>query len=174
MIQTRAADPEERVFITKSWLDEYRRVPSSGTIPAHLFAKLYVPVVHHVLDNPDVTTLVACHSSAPSVVLGFIVTESGFTRPVLHFLFVKPDYRGNGIAKALLAAANLNPKEPFFYTYETEFTGKHLRAGDRWLGTYGRHVVVVKKDVNRDSLGSKRAIRARRFTERAHGRQEGR
>lgn len=169
MINTRPAIVEERRLIVSKWLDEYKRVPSAGTIPGNLFLTAYLPVLYSIMDHKDVSTTVATHAAAPDVVLGFAVTEVGFTRPVLHFCFVKDDYRKNGIATRLLKDAGINPKEPFFYTYETEYTRKSLRDSPRWIGTYNRNIVVIKKDINFLSLSSKRATRRREHEERVGG-----
>ncbi len=117
-----APNADELALVFDAWANSFRKSPWAGCVPNHLWDQVSrecasgilsrgARIVVGVVDLPDGGRRVACYS----------VSEPG----ILHWLFVKRDYRGIGWGTALL--------------HETFPTGNHkythrTRASARFLG----------------------------------------
>lgn len=57
-------------------------------------------------------------AEAEGSMLGFIAFEEAAV-PVLHYVYVKPVFRGEGIFPSLLEAAGISEGQSFLYTFRT-------------------------------------------------------
>lgn len=111
LMTIRPAEPGDHAFIFRSWLmGAYHgnragkgvRVPVGapgdylGSIDQDAFMKGYHKYIESMLTGATVS--VACLRENPDVILGFSVSSG----PVLHWVFVKPDWRKIGIARDLV------------------------------------------------------------------------
>lgn len=112
---------DARSLVYSTWLRSYEHSsPMTKQIPRKVFFAEH----HKILDgifarNP--TVRMAVMPEDPSVVFGWAVYEPG----TLHYVYVKPDFRKHGIARALLA----DLPRPFAYshwTYILRDLEKHL------------------------------------------------
>lgn len=122
--------------------------PSCGAPVPHDFASVMTPTLHGVLARRGVAVWVASNPRAapPMDLHGYLVVETGAnlpsyrppdyelmvttaTEPMVHFCFVKRAYRGFGIARALLAAAGVDPAGPLLYSCKTADVSALERAG---------------------------------------------
>lgn len=69
-----------------------------GSIEQDTFMDSYHKFLEHLLSRPAVKVMVACLVEDKDVILGFSVVENH----ILHWAFVKPDWRGIGLAKDLI------------------------------------------------------------------------
>lgn len=79
-------------------LDPKSPVDFFSSIPQDQFMASYHMFLDILLTRPTITISVACLNSDPDVILGFSVHEPG----ILHFVFVKPQWRRIGIATDLV------------------------------------------------------------------------
>jgi hypothetical protein len=84
-----------------------------------LFLRLFKPISKALADRS--TVLIAADPDDPETILGFIVYEKRAV-PVVHFLKVKGELEGKGIAKALLGAAGITLDAPAVYTFASPET----------------------------------------------------
>lgn len=73
--------------------------------PRQLISQLVIENIH--------TTIIACHPEHPEVIFGFLMFSR--SRKCIHFVFVKPAFRGFGIAAMMLAEA-FKTDVPKYYT----------------------------------------------------------
>lgn len=119
VIQTREASGIP-AFVSKSWLASFRSSDWAGPVPNNLFEQVYADAIRQLLER-GAQVLVACNPDAPDHVLGWICFErTRDDRPVVHYMYTKSLFRRRGVARSLLAAAGIDPKARFFYTYRTE------------------------------------------------------
>lgn len=122
---------DEFPFIFDSWANSYRKSPWAGTVPNHLWDQVSRETARSLLDR-GARVLVAVtpiEGSDERRVMGYIVAEPG--DKVLHWIFVKKDYRGLGIGKALLAA--MCPGEDHWaYTFRTRASAGFLGGRFHW------------------------------------------
>ncbi len=107
----RPATAADRPFIVSGWSASYR-MSRNETRPMALYAKQKHEEVNYYLDRAGVETLVA----EGSVLTGFIT----FERPdYVMYCYVAQPFRLNGIARALLAEAGIDPATRFRYACQT-------------------------------------------------------
>ncbi len=122
-----AREGDER-FIRHSWVESFRVSHYAGMIPMEDYHRNQHRWCQKLMDRDGVSVVVAYEIAHEPQIYGFCVVEDGFTLPVLHYVYVKDDYRQlpqkdpaypRGIATMLLERAGINPKAPFYYTYKT-------------------------------------------------------
>lgn len=74
-----------------------------GTINKKSFMDNYPAVLDKILEKDNTQLKIACLSQDENVILGYCIVEG----PVLHWIAVKEAWRGQGIAKKLLAGSEI-------------------------------------------------------------------
>jgi ribosomal protein S18 acetylase RimI-like enzyme len=128
-------DADEFKFILDSWSNSFRKSPYAGCVPNNLWPSVSRSTITQLIARPS--TEVKCALSPTSEgergrVMGYFVAEPG----VLHWLYVKKDFRRLGIGTKLLAEATKNwrgchqtsPR----YTHKTGSSQRFLPPGWKW------------------------------------------
>ncbi len=122
----RAPTPDDLGFVLKSWIRTYANSPWAGALSRErLVAAIKGTITDLIERGAEVT--IACSRRRPEVIYGFVCHEAGYDWPVIHFVFVKPLYRGMGIGKELVARACGESEEVPRYTHRTADTPRVLR-----------------------------------------------
>jgi GNAT superfamily N-acetyltransferase len=101
----RRAGPDDMAFIVHAWLEGYwADCPCSLVMPKAEWSKRWHTVIENILADERSVTLVACSPDSDTFLYGFICA-----RPpdVLHWLYVKQAFRGNGFASVLMYKAGI-------------------------------------------------------------------
>lgn len=118
----RHARNSDYIFILSNYQKSFRNSQFAGIIRNNQ----YYSVMKNTLDDllaRGARCVIACDKLDSDNLVGFILFETTNTVPVIHYLFVKPDFRENGIAGYLLHSAA--PEfEPFLYTHKTSHSKK--------------------------------------------------
>lgn len=96
----RKAIPEDIPFITNSWLKSYRQSGDVKMIPNNQYFHYQHKMVEHLV--PKSIVLVAADKDDMGIIKGWICAEVIPNALLLHFVYVKNDYRRMGIGSALL------------------------------------------------------------------------
>lgn len=124
-LRVRKAATEDLSFILDSWLKDYKRSAYAGVVPNNLYDKVYSNTIQQLLDR-GMTVLVA-EGTQVNTLIGYIAFEASRSGAgVVHWLYVKKPYRGNGFGCYLLQAAGIDPAKPYFYTFRTRASKKFL------------------------------------------------
>lgn len=117
---------DELPLIIDAWATSYRRSPWAGCVPNHAWNRVIREGISDILERSTcvVKVAVAPLESGERRVMGYSVAEP--EKLILHWLFVKHDYRKLGIGRQILGAAC--PDEAWRYTFRT-------RASARFLGS---------------------------------------
>lgn len=125
---------EELKLVYDAWANSFRKSPWAGCVPNHLYDQVSREVAKSILDRGarvvvDVTPIAGREEEYPAVrrVMGYAVLEPD--RRVLHWLFVKRDFRGTGVGTRLLEHAC--PDGEWCYTFRT-------RASEGFLNKHGK------------------------------------
>lgn len=98
---------EDKAFILSTWLRGYRH---SSTFAQRVTNEVYYRWHHLLLERllarETAVALVACLDDSPEVILGYLAMEKQ-DASVLHWVYVKADFRRMGIARKLIDAAGL-------------------------------------------------------------------
>ncbi len=90
--------PEDKNFILSTWLKgQYYGCAYFKQIPSNIYYLKYADKIIEKLSQPQMRMTVACDASNPHWVVGFAVFDDH-----LHWVHVKKDFRGMGIARLML------------------------------------------------------------------------
>jgi len=124
-----APRPDEYSLVYDSWARSFRKSPWAGCIPNHLYDQVSRAGIADILDRgARVVCAVQELDEGARRVMGYAVSEPN----VLHWLFVKRDYRGFGVGSALLRETIrdwLPPGEgnpQWVYTHRTNASARFL------------------------------------------------
>jgi len=104
---------------------------------------IYHKVLSGLMERSGFAAIVAFNKEEPSQIFGFMACESGFTAPLVHYLYIKEDFRRlpkkdpafkKGIATILMEEMKINTKEPFYYTFKTGAFYKLTKWNGPWSG----------------------------------------
>jgi GNAT superfamily N-acetyltransferase len=126
---------EEFKLVVDSWSNSFRKSPYAGCVPNNLWAEVSRATITQLIMRPTVEVTVALAPAGEMPrgrVMGYYVSEPG----ILHWLYVKKDYRRLGIGAALLKhstrewpdALKRRPR----YTHKTDSTVRFLPPGWKW------------------------------------------
>lgn len=125
-------------LVIDSWLKAYRKSKWAGVIPNNLYTPVMSNAIQQLIKRGARIMLAvnADYDPPPGVakhyehhILGWLCYEyTSDAQPVTHFAFVKPGYRRNGIACALMRAAGFEPYSRFYYTFRTDMSSKFKAA----------------------------------------------
>lgn len=124
-----APEPSEWAFIFDSWARSYRRSPWAGTVPNSLWDAVSRQASAGLVDR-GATVLVAVtpiEGQEGRRIMGYVVAEPA--RKVLHWLYVKDDFRRMGVGSRLLDS--ICGEGEWTYTHRT-------RMSERFLNKRGR------------------------------------
>ncbi len=126
-----AVSAEDRKFAISSWLDGQRFTHTAGLVQMDDFYDVMWPQYEKALAREGMRTVVAFEETDPSFLYGFIAADPGDQRVPEHngsvrwwpglvlFVFVKQNYRREGIARRLFAEVGIDPKQAFLYASNT-------------------------------------------------------
>ncbi len=115
-------------FVFKAWISSFEGSPWAGVVPAHVYYDIAKMSINQLLHR-GMKIALAVNPDDDNQIIGFIAYES--SGPLLHYLFVKDLFRGEGVAKALLAFAGFDPSGPVFHTFRTPDLSKLRRMVHR-------------------------------------------
>lgn len=128
MVNLRAMDRDsesERAFICKSWVESFKtsalaRLVSQGGI-THEESRAWEPslgyfVTWNALASSLVTRSRVRVADDEGVIAGFMVWEPWDSSHVVHYVYVRPAYRGKGVARSLL---NEVPAGTTYFTHRS-------------------------------------------------------
>lgn len=102
-ITLRPYRPTDEGLIYSSWLKALRYGNDwfSHIAPVSFFTH-YRKVIDSILSRPGIEIRIACLKDEPDVIVGYSIFEKRLALSILHWVFVKHDWRGIGIANQLL------------------------------------------------------------------------
>lgn len=97
-VVVRPAEFSDEAFIMASWLNGNRYGNTYfEDIEPNMYFKAYAERIKKIFQTPNIQIDIACLESDPGTILGYMVWHDS----VIHWAFVKSDYRNQKIARAL-------------------------------------------------------------------------
>mgnify|MGYP000734099617 CR=1 FL=1 len=115
-------------FIRHSWVESFRNSHYAGMVSMEDYFKVYHTVVKKIFGREGAHLLVAFNPPHPSQIFGFCCYETGFQLPLIHYIYVKEDFRRlpskddtfkEGIATMLIKESGIDPKKHYYHTFKT-------------------------------------------------------
>lgn len=118
LIRMRAATEADVGFIFNSWLKSYR----SSLFAKHISSSVYFSGHHKFLEAliPNAEIKIACNDQDPTQIYGYICAQYIEGILVVHYVYVKQDYRNLGIGKMLLDQFDHSMERASCYTHQTK------------------------------------------------------
>lgn len=115
-------------FLYSTWLKSYRN--SVRGCPTPIYNMGQRARINKIMASPDTNVLVACDPDTYELVFGYMVCGAG---NALHYLYVKMQYRQQGIANALLTS--LDASLPIQYSHKPNeiWVERHLKNAPRFI-----------------------------------------
>lgn len=133
----RPYQPADLGLIINQWLGrDWRDSKYSGVVPNDQFKRVYAECIRQLLAR-GATIGVACNPSKPEHLLGWACYEHTPRDRILHFVYVRSLFRGQGLGRALLTEVGFPRGVAYVYTFRT-------RDSDRFL-TGGRHLPALAR-----------------------------
>ena len=136
--------PDERGFVISSWLLSYRKSMSAGIVPMDRWWEIMEPVVARYLARSRVIVAAdPTETTRTADLFGHVVYETPPGRlPFVWYVYVKHDYRRNGLARGLLRTAGITVDTPIHYGCRTPVLTRLHEAGKlpraEWRPLLGR------------------------------------
>lgn len=122
-IKIRTVSPNDTNFIISTWLNHYKNNSYfAKKIRKPVFYYWHELIVKNILAKKSTSALVVCPNDDDEVLLGYLISEKIDTTHIIHFCLVKQEFRRFGIAKKLLAHAQIDPRKSLFthWTYDLD------------------------------------------------------
>lgn len=123
-------DAEEYPLIFDSWARAFQKSPWAGCVPNHKWDEVSRAGISEILDR-GALVLVAFTPLEDGTrrVAGYAVSEPA--RKILHWVYVKRDYRGMGLGTELLDKT-VGEAAGWSYTFRTKASAGFLGSALRW------------------------------------------
>ena len=122
-------------FVYDSWARSFQKSPFAGCIPNHLYPQVSRAASAEIADRAKVLVAYADLEDGTRRIVGYSVSEP--ERKILHWLFIKNDYRRLGYGTALLKET-CGDNDQWFYTHRTRSSVPFLGPRFRWDDKYAR------------------------------------
>lgn len=104
-------------FLYSTWIKSFRDSGFCRAVPTPIYNRSQRERVRALLEKDFTYVLVACSPETPELIYGYAVGEAP---NVLHYVYVKKDYRGQGIGKRLLShLLDHSTNNPVLYTHKS-------------------------------------------------------
>lgn len=123
---------DELNLVYDAWANSFRKSMWAGTVPNQLWDTVSRATIGEILNRGARVTVatVDLPDEGARRVMGYSVSEPA--KRVLHWVYVKRDYRGMGVGSALLADVLADDVSPWTYSHRTN-------ASSRFLGKQFSH-----------------------------------
>lgn len=143
----RDAIQEDLPLVYNSWLKQYRNSPFTTGMGNDLYFTQHRKVISAILKRSEVR--VACDPNDSNTVYGWACGES-YDTPLIHFLYVKKDFRGSGLGKMLLSEYGWESGKHIISTHYLKYRGKEFSVGDKQIiyNPYLINIYLAKEKEN--------------------------
>lgn len=119
---------EDLPFLYNSFLKSYRDSPAVKSVPNSIYYAGQHAIIETIIASPHATIFIACNPDDIQQIYGYALGEMHDTTAVVHWIYCKHPFRGNGIGTALVGAL-IKDAQTIYYTHRVKNIEKLL--GDR-------------------------------------------
>lgn len=146
----RKIQPLDHDFVYHSWLHSVK-------CPTKMVTTMTRKLIDDVVSKEQVS--IYCPDGDPDHIIGWASWGKLEDTPVLHFVFVKKDFRQNGIGTELLRSIFPKKNSTIFTTFWS-FHTQQMNAKDKWGLKFRSHLLptVIFEIMDREVRAALRAI----------------
>lgn len=104
-------------FIFATYLKSYKLAPVNRRIRDTIYYPAQHALLERCLARPSTKVVIACLTDEPSTILGYAIRE--YERAIIHYIYVKHEFQGYGIARMLISPDKRDPVD-YTFTHWTE------------------------------------------------------
>lgn len=134
-VHHRGGTHDDVPFVVDSWLESYRR--SVDHVAGPVYWSLHRELADQLLQRSVIT--IACHPEDPSHIFGWSAHEMRGGLMVLHYVYVKADFRRLGLGRGLLEEIRARGCH---YTHRTHVGARLMRGLGAHFNPYLAGVVT--------------------------------
>ncbi len=127
-VRLRPAVPGDLKFVVKSWVRSFANSDWAGPMSRERLVRAIKGTIADLIAR-GAEVWVACLAEHTDFIFGFVCFERDWQWPLVHFVYVRDDYRDNGIGKVLVGHATDNRENDARYTFKTRYTRRVLPQG---------------------------------------------
>lgn len=98
----RAPTEEDLPFIYSTWLKSYRNTDWAKHMSNDTYYFHHKAICAAILESPTTVTTLICDESDPEQLYGYVVAQVIGGKPLLHFAYIKYNFRKLGLMKSLI------------------------------------------------------------------------
>jgi hypothetical protein len=118
-VKLRLANLTDKNFIFSKWLKNYKFSSRfAKRIKNDVFYKWHQLILENIMARPSCSVVIAHPIDDPDVNLGFICYENQNDTKIIHYVFVKPEFRNFGLGRTLYNHA-MNDSIGGYFTHWT-------------------------------------------------------
>ena len=136
-VEIRSLIDSDIPFIFNSWLKAYRNSPAACKVNQNIYFSEHHKLVERLLN--EATTLVMSAAGDPATVYGYINFQEVQGVFVLHFAYVKHDFRTLGLFKELMKATKHDFSAAGMYTHQVRSNGI---LEEKWNLLYSPYILI--------------------------------
>lgn len=125
----RPACDKDYPFILQSWVRTYTKDRRWGPLSPRAVARAVHGSILGLLTSDGIEVRVATNPENPWFIFGYVVSDTKYEHPVIHWVYVKELYRRMGIATDLVRLACGEKPGQVHYTFGTRATKYVLPEG---------------------------------------------
>jgi hypothetical protein len=133
-------------FIQNSWgASYYKGADYLDYLSPKEFNSKHRPIREELLKKPTIACIIACDSQDEDLILGWILVEKPKGKGLLlHYLYVKEAFKGEGISEELIKKAL--PEKPILVTHMTDRARKIIKKKKEFFKDYyyAHHLIMVR------------------------------
>lgn len=108
-------------FLYATWIKSFRDSGFARGVPTPIYNRSQRARIERLLEGKDTYVLIACSPETPELIYGYAVGE---TPNIIHYLYVKMDYRNQGIGNQLLLHLwDYGADNPVLYSHKSSDIG---------------------------------------------------
>lgn len=123
-------------FIQNSWgASYYKGADYVDFLTPNEFNNQHRPIRENLLKRPTTAIIIACDRADEDLILGWVLVEKPKTEGLLlHYLYVKEAFKGEGVSNELLKKAL--PEKPILVTHMTDRARKIIKKKHEYFKDY--------------------------------------
>ena len=126
-IKYRKAVEADFDFIYSSWLKSYRNSEATKHLTNAVFFHHHKAIVKNILESKNTETLIICSDKDDDQLYGYIVVETIYSEIVLHYVYVKYNFRKLKLISDLCKSTNILDKVNFITHLPRKFDSSKSR-----------------------------------------------
>jgi len=149
----RDAIQEDLAFVYNSWLKQYRNSPFTVGMGNDLYYSQHRRVIDAILNKSDIKVI--CDAEDTNKIYAWACGEK-FDTPLMHFIYVKRDYRGKGLSKMLLSEFGWEEGSHVVSTHYLKLKGKDFSIGGTNIiyNPYLINIYLSKERTNENQISN--------------------